>query len=94
MFSFSRQVGADIHASQTAFEIIAGFATAGYAWGALLGGDLIQRFRQRELCFLCEFLFAIGCLFAAIAHGATTYAAGRVLSGFATGLLPQTAAPA
>jgi MFS family permease len=90
---FNRQVGADIHASQTALEIIAGLAPAGYAWGALLGGDLIQRFRQRELFFLCEFLFAIGCLLAAMARSPADYAAGRILSGFATGLLLVIALP-
>lgn len=90
---YSRQVGHDLGASRTALEIIAGEATAGYAFGALLGGDLIQRFRQRHLFLLCETLFVLGCIAAAAAGGVALYAAGRVLMGFATGLLLVIALP-
>lgn len=90
---FQRQVGHDVHASRTALSIIAGLAVAGYAFGALLGGDLIQRFRQRSMFFIAEALFATGCLLSAVAHVPPTYAAGRILSGFATGLLLVIALP-
>ncbi|HET8995039.1 MAG TPA: MFS transporter, partial [Acetobacteraceae bacterium] len=82
---FGRQVVQDVHASRTASSIIAGLSVAGYAWGALLGGDLVQRFRQRRMFIIAELLFALGCLLAAIAHAAPIYAAGRVLTGFGTG---------
>lgn len=90
---FTRQVGHDIHASRTALSIIAGFSTAGYAWGALLGGDLVQRFRQRHVFFAAEALFVLGCALSAIAPDVPLYAAGRVLSGLSTGLLLVAALP-
>lgn len=90
---FTTQVGQDVHASRTALSIIAGLSTAGYAWGALLGGDLVQRFPQRRMFFLAETLFVVGCLLAAIAAAPPVYAAGRVLSGFATGLMLVVALP-
>lgn len=90
---FLRQVEHDVRASRTALSIIAGLAVAGYAFGALLGGDLVQRFRQRSMFFFAEALFAIGCLLSAVAHAPPTYAAGRILSGFSTGLLLVVALP-
>ncbi len=90
---FTEQVGTDLEASRTALSIISGLSTAGYAFGALLGGDLVQRFRQRKLFFVAEMLFAVGCLLSAVAYSAPTYAAGRVLSGLATGLLLVVALP-
>jgi MFS family permease len=90
---FTRQVGHDIHASRTALSIIAGLSTAGYAWGALTGGDLIQRFRERHLFLIAETGFVIGCALSAIAGGTLAYAAGRILGGYATGLLLVTALP-
>lgn len=90
---FTHHVAADTGASRTALSIIAGLSTAGYAFGALLGGDMVQRFRQRWLFFGCELLFAIGCLLTAVAHGPALYAAGRVLAGLATGMLLVVALP-
>lgn len=51
-FLVAKQQAADLHASPTALQISEGLSNAGYAFGALLGGDLIQRFRQRRL-YLC-----------------------------------------
>ncbi len=90
---FTEQVQQELGTSQTALSVISGLSTAGYAWGALLGGDLVQRFRQRRLFFVCQCLFALGCALAALAHGPALYAAGRVLSGVATGLLLVIALP-
>lgn len=90
---FTQQVQQDVHASRTALSIIAGLSTAGYAWGAFLGGDRVLRLRQRHLFFLAEALFALGCLLSAVAHSPPLYAAGRVLSGFATGVLLVAALP-
>lgn len=90
---FTEQVSHDVQASRTALSIVAGLSTAGYAWGAFLGGDLVQRFRQRRLFFLMQALFAVGCLLSAVAHDAPLYAAGRVLAGFATGGLLVAALP-
>jgi len=90
---FTRQVAQDVHASRTALSILGGLLVAGYAFGALLGGDLVQRFRQRRMFLAAELLFALGCLLAAVAHAPPVYAAGRVLSGFSTGLLLVVALP-
>lgn len=90
---FREQVEQEIGASPTGLEIIAGLATAGYAFGALLGGDLINRFKQRQLFLLCEALFIVGCVLAGIAHGTVMYGSGRVLQGFMTGVLLVVALP-
>ena len=90
---FTEQVGQALHIDRTGLEIIAGLSTAGYAWGALFGGDIVQRLPQRPLFLVCEALFVVGCLLSAVAPGAVTYGAGRVLSGLATGLLLVVALP-
>ena len=90
---FLRHVEQDVHASRTALSIVSGLAVAGYAFGALLGGDLVQRFPQRYMFFIAEALFALGCLLSAVAHAPPTYAAGRIVSGFGTGLLLVVALP-
>ncbi len=90
---YQEQIMRDLHASRVDLQIIAGIATAGYAFGALLGGDLTNRFRQRSLFLICEALFVIGSLLAALAGGFISYGAGRVLQGLATGLLPVIALP-
>ena len=72
---------------------MAGLDTGGYAFGAMEGGDLIQRFRQQVLFLICEAAFALSCVLAAAAHEITSYGAGRVLQGLATGLLLVSIAP-
>ncbi len=90
---FSRQIQADLHVSRTGTEIVAGLSTAGYAFGALLAGDLVQRLRQRRMFLACEALFVFGCIASAAGHGIVTYGMGRVVQGFATGLLLVAALP-
>lgn len=90
---FARQVQADLGMGRLATGLIAGFAIAGYAFGALTGGDLIQRFRQRHLFLLSEALFVVGCAVSAVATDAFVFGFGRILAGFATGLLLVIALP-
>jgi MFS family permease len=90
---FTRQVSSDIGAGRTGLAIIAGLATAGYAFGALLAGDLVQRFRQRRLFLWFEASFVVGSVLAAVAPDIVVYGAGRVLQGFATGILLVAALP-
>ncbi len=90
---FRPQVIADVGVGAGALSIISGIATAGYAFGALLGGDLIQRFAQRRLFFACESLFVAGSVLAGIAGDPEVFGTGRVLQGFATGLLLVVALP-
>ncbi|HVX03821.1 MAG TPA: MFS transporter [Rhodanobacteraceae bacterium] len=90
---FAKQVQADLGMDQLATELIAGFSISGYAFGAFTGGDLIQRFRQRHLFLIAEALFVAGCAISAGAHGAVVFGLGRILAGFATGLLLVIALP-
>lgn len=90
---YRKQVSHDIGAGQTGLEIINGLSTAGYAFGALFGGDLINRFKQRRLFLVCEGMFIFGCALSAIADDIAVYGAGRVLQGLATGLLLVIALP-
>ncbi|HET6906047.1 MAG TPA: MFS transporter [Rhodanobacteraceae bacterium] len=90
---FAKQVQQALHSSQLGTQLISGFAIAAYAFGALLGGDLIQRFRQRHLFLVCEALFVLGCALAVSAPIFPVFGAGRVLMGLATGLLLVIALP-
>lgn len=90
---FSRQVQAELHMTRRGAEILAGLAIAGYAFGALAGGDLIQRSRQRSLFLLCQALFVAGCIISALAGGILGYGSGRILAGLATGMLLVIALP-
>lgn len=90
---FSRQVQGDLSVKPTSLEIVAGLAVAAYAFGALTGGDVVQRFRQRPLFLICETLFVLGSIASAVGGGIVTFAFGRILAGFATGLLLVIALP-
>lgn len=90
---FAKQVQADLGMGGLATGLISGFSIAGYAFGAFTGGDLIQRFRQRGLFLLSEALFLIGCATSAAAGSAIVFGFGRILGGFATGLLLVIALP-
>lgn len=84
---YQPQLMHDLGCARGSLELIAGLGTAGYAFGALLGGDLTNRLRQRSLFFLAEGAFVIGSLVAATAQGTLAYGSGRVLQGLATGVL-------
>jgi MFS family permease len=73
----TKQVGHSISLGPTGLEVTEGLSNAGYALGALIGGDLTQRFRQRPLHLGFQSLFAVG----------------RVLQGLATGFLLVIAIP-
>src|SRR5690348_7446976 len=90
---FAKQVQAELGMGKLGTELVAGFAIAEYAFGAFTGGDLIQRFRQRHLFLLSEALFAAGCAVSAVAANAFEFGFGRILAGFATGLLLVVALP-
>ncbi len=90
---YEKQLTADLATNRTALSILAGLAVAGYAFGALLGGDLIQRFPQRALFIACEWLFIAGCAVGGSAGTVVQFGAGKVLLAFATGLLLVIALP-
>jgi len=84
---------ADLHTNRTSLELGEGISNAGYAFGALLGGDLIQRFQQRRLFLLLTPAFVAGALVVATSGDAMQLIAGRALMGLATGLLLVVAVP-
>lgn len=90
---FRQQVIHDIGVTRGGLSIVEGISIAGYAFGALLGGDLVNRFRQRHLFLAAEIVFITGWLLVAVSQGIVSYGAGRVLAGFATGTLLVTALP-
>ncbi len=53
----------------------------------------MQRLRQRHLFVACEALFVVGCAASAAAAGLPLFGFGRILAGFATGLLLVAALP-
>lgn len=73
---------AQFSVERTGLEIITGLSTAGYAFGALLAGDLIRRFIQRRLFYARESLFVAGCVLAAASQNIVEFGAGSVLMGF------------
>jgi len=90
---YRQQVMRTIGADANALSVIAGLSVAGYAFGALLGGDLINRVRHRTLFIGNEVMFVVGWIVLAAAPDPWAYGIGRVLAGFATGLLLVTALP-
>lgn len=92
-FLFRRQIVQDLGFDLTGSDIILGLSTAGYAFGALLGGDLIQRFAQRNLFLFCESCFVLGSVLAAVARRPAMFGAGNAIQGLATGLMLVVALP-
>lgn len=89
----SKTIGHAVGLDPTGLAVTEGLANAGYAFGALAGGDFTQRFKQRYVFLVCESLFVIGALLAAFAWGPISFAVGRVLAGLATGFLLTAAIP-
>jgi MFS family permease len=89
----TKSVAADLHAGMTSLTVGISLATAGYCFGALLGGDFILRFPQRPLFLVCEGLFVGGATLGAAATTGAMLAGGSILMGFATGLLLVVALP-
>lgn len=87
------QIGRSIGAGPTVLAVSNGLSNAGYAFGAVSAGFLIQRFRQRRLFLLSETTFVVGSVLAAASGGIFAFAAGRILQGTATGLLLVIALP-
>ncbi|HZD87466.1 MAG TPA: MFS transporter [Gaiellaceae bacterium] len=77
----------------TGATVVEELSNAGYAFGALVGGDLTQRFKQRYVFLSCEALFVAASLLAAFSWGAISFSVGRVLQGLATGFLLTAAIP-
>lgn len=90
---FRDRVSAGTGLAGEGVQFVEALATAGYAFGALLGGDLINRFPQRRLFLITQALAVIAWAGAAAAPTGWIYGTGLVLAGFATGLLLVFALP-
>lgn len=88
-----KSVMRDLHTSKTALEMASGLANAGYAFGAVLAALLIKKFSIRPLLIGFEAVFVAGSVLAASAPDMTCFTSGRVLQGFATGLMLVAALP-
>jgi MFS family permease len=84
---------ADLRSTPTVLEVSFGLSNAAYAFGALLAGDLTQRFRQRDLFFVCEGSFVIASLCCAFTTNVDLFVAARVVQGLVTGMLLVVALP-
>jgi MFS family permease len=89
----TKPIGHSLALGPTGLEVTEGLSNAGYALGALIGGDLTQRFRQRPLHLAFQSLFAIACVLCIAAPSWPLFAVGRVLQGLATGFLLVVAIP-
>jgi MFS family permease len=87
------QILADLRTTPTVLEVSLGLSNAAYAFGALLAGDLTQRFRQRDLFFACEGAFVVASLCCALTTNVELFVAARVLQGLVTGMLLVIALP-
>jgi len=88
-----KPIAHDLHLSKLAIQESEGISNACYAFGAVLGAFLTQRFRQRPLFLNVEALFVVGSILATTAWAPIPYFVGRVIQGFATGLMLVVALP-
>ncbi len=89
----TKTLSLDTGLGKTGLEVTEGLANAGYAFGALAGGDFTQRFKQRYVFLACESLFVATSLLAAFAWDPISFAVGRTGAGLATGFLLTAAIP-
>ncbi len=83
----------DLHATMFDIELTNALANAGYAFGAVLAADLIQRLPARRLYLACETAFLAGALLSGFAPGIVAFLVGRTVQGVATGMLLVAALP-
>jgi MFS family permease len=89
----AKPIGHSLALGPTGLEVTEGMSNAGYALGALIGGDLTQRFRQRPLHLGFQSLFVVASILCLVATGWPLFAVGRVLQGLTTGFLLVVAIP-
>lgn len=90
---YREQLIHDLRTSTTAVSVISGLSVAGYAFGAFVSGDFINRFRQKSLFLNQCLILVLGWSLSGAASGVYMYGAGQVLAALATGLLLVTALP-
>ncbi|QWC55792.1 MFS transporter [Erythrobacter sp. 3-20A1M] len=83
----------DTGISKGALGLATSLATAGYAFGALLAGDIGLRFHRRPLFALFTASAAVAWTLTVSGMGPAAFAIGLVLAGLSTGLLLVVALP-
>ncbi len=86
-------IASGLHASGQTLGLASTFSNAGWAVGAVVAGDLAQRFRRHILLMLYEGAFVVGSVIAAAAPSIEFVIAGHILQGIATGMLLVGALP-
>lgn len=86
-------IAADVGMSVSTLTIVQSMATAGYAFGALLAGDLSRRFPRRPTYLAMIAISGTGWVCVLSGLGPWAFGAGYVLIGLATGLLLIIALP-
>ena len=90
---FEDQIMRDLGAGPFVIALASGLASAGYAFGAVLAADLVQRVPARSLFLACEVGFVAGSVLASVAPGPVAFVVGRTVQGVATGMLLVAALP-
>lgn len=90
---FRKGMAKEVGAKPGSLELALSLSTAGYAFGALMGGDIIQRFPQRRLFLILETCFVLSCIVSATAQGVWQLSIGLIAQGLVTGLLLVVALP-
>lgn len=88
-----QQLISSLHTSMFGVELTNALASAGYAFGAVLAADLIQRLPARRLYVACELAFLAGALLSAFSGNIIEFLIGRIAQGLATGMLLVAALP-
>lgn len=87
------QLLSDVGISKSGLELASSMATAGYAFGALLAGDLINRFEKKHLFVIAEAIAVLAWGGASAATNAWLFGIAFAFTGFTTGLLLVIALP-
>ncbi|MEV6319433.1 MFS transporter [Streptomyces sp. NPDC051776] len=83
----------ELDASAFELQLTVGLSNAGYAFGAVMGADLVKRFPRRRVYLTCESGFTVSTLLALSATDISVFATGMVLQGLTTGVLLVSALP-
>ena len=90
--SFGTLVQRDLGLGTTDLQLAVGLANAGYAFGAVLAAQLVQRLPLRVMLIVFELIFVAASVVVAVG-GPELFVAGRIVQGLATGMLLIAALP-
>ncbi|MEN3793671.1 MFS transporter [Fulvimarina sp. MAC3] len=87
------EVANSLGTDRTCISFSGYLGTAAYAFGALLGGDLVRRFYQRRLFLTVHSVSVLGWVFMSASPSLVPFAAAQVVTGFCGGALLVIALP-